>query len=61
MEKKTLGERCKAYRRFHVLSQQSLADRCGVHVNTIINIEQGRSAHWMTEERIKKVIGDWEE
>ena len=58
MEKKTLGERCKEYRAKHRLTQEELAKKCGVHVNTIIYTEtEKHSARMLTQAAIEKVIG----
>lgn len=56
MDGMTIKDQCLAYRRKHVMSQQQLADKCGVHVNTIIHAEQGKPLRWMSEERISRVI-----
>ena len=57
--KTTLKDKMLDYRASNNLSQTELAERCGVSLQTIWSIENGKQKpNRLTERKIKNIIGD---
>lgn len=56
MNSKELIARCIEYRAMHDLNQEEMAKRCGVHILTIHNLEQGRPLRRTTVAKIMMVL-----
>ncbi len=57
----TLSEKVKKYREKHGLTMLELAQKCGVALQTIFNIENGRGKPTCkTIAKVNKIVGDME-
>lgn len=56
-----LADEIKEYRKKQIITQQEMADLCGVSKITIMQIEKGKTnASVITEGKIRKVIGGYD-
>lgn len=57
-EIKSLADACFYYRAKHHLSQEELAEKCGVNRVTINKVERGKEASKITQAKIRLVVDE---